>query len=223
MERGRLYIIATPIGNLEDITLRALRILKEEIEILFCEDTRQTRKLLSHYNLNVELRSLHSHSSGKDLARALDELEKGKTVGYATDAGSPGVSDPGSRLVSGAMALGSQVMPLPGPSALTAILSVNPFPGREVHFSGFLSRKPGKRRKELGQLLNLSGSLVLYESPHRIDALLDEIGNLAPERELVLGRELTKIHEECITGKASEISGSGFTRKGEMVLLIGPE
>jgi 16S rRNA (cytidine1402-2'-O)-methyltransferase len=223
MEKGHLYIIATPIGNLEDITLRALRILGEEVDILYCEDTRQTRKLLSHYDLKVELRSLHSHSPGKDLSRALAELEKGKILGYATDAGSPGVSDPGSRLVAGALALGARVTPLPGPSALTAILSVSPFPGREIHFSGFLSRKPGKRRKELEQLLSLEGSVVLYESPHRIDALLHEIGSLAPERELLLGRELTKIHEECIPGKASEISGSGFTRKGEIVLLIGPE
>ncbi|HOO71858.1 MAG TPA: 16S rRNA (cytidine(1402)-2'-O)-methyltransferase [Spirochaetota bacterium] len=219
---SHLYIIATPIGNMEDITLRASRILKNEVDLIFCEDTRQTRKLLNHLGINLPLISLHSHSPESKILHAINELKKGSTVAYLTDAGTPGISDPGSRLVREAVKNNYAVTPLPGPSALTAALSISGFPEKEVIFTGFLSKKEGKRINELKALAEFEGLLVIYESPHRIIKMLHAINEVFPDKEILIAREITKIHEEFIRGTAHEILSMDppFTQKGEFTLVI---
>ena len=220
--RGSLYIIATPLGNLEDITLRALRVLREDVDVVFCEDTRQTRKLLNHYNIHLPLQSLHSHSSDLKYQKALDEISKGRSVAYLTDAGTPGISDPGSRLVNECITGGGPVIPLPGPSALSLLVSVTGFKEKNIVFAGFLSKKEGRRINELQKLKAFQGIIVLYESPHRIEKLLNAIKTVFPHNQLVIGREMTKIYEEFIRGTAEDILQdlSLYTLKGEFTVAI---
>ncbi len=219
---GTLYIIATPIGNLEDITLRAIRILREEVKAVFCEDTRQSGKLLAHLGISLPLYSLHSNSPETKYTRAIEFLHTGKTAAYLTDSGTPGISDPGSKLVRTCREAGISVVPIPGPSALTALLSVSGFPGRNVLFLGFLSRKPGKRRNEIESIMTHHSVGVIYESPHRIRALIQEIREILPEAHIVIGRELTKLHEEIIFGTIEEIArdAASIVERGEFVLAI---
>ncbi len=219
---GTLYIIATPIGNLEDITLRAIRILREEVKAVFCEDTRQTGKLLAHLGISLPLYSLHSNSPATKYTRAVEFLQTGNSAAYLTDSGTPGISDPGSKLVRTCREAGISAVPIPGPSALTALLSVSGFPGRNVLFLGFLSRKPGKRRKELESIMALHSVGVIYESPRRIRALIKEIQEILPEAHVVIGRELTKLHEEIMFGTIDEIARDTETiaERGEFVLAV---
>jgi 16S rRNA (cytidine1402-2'-O)-methyltransferase len=219
---SRLYVIAGPIGNLEDMTVRALRILKEEVAVIYCEDTRQTRKVVNHYGIGAPLISLHSHSSEGKIRQAVRTIQEGSIAAYLTDAGTPGVSDPGARLVREAAQQGVDVIALPGPSALTALVSVSGFNEKEIIFAGFLSKKDGRRKNELKRLAEFEGLIVVYESPHRIVKLLEAIHEVFPGHELVIGREMTKIHEEYLRGTASQIleASPPFTQKGEFTLVI---
>lgn len=219
---SRLYVIASPIGNMEDITMRAARVLREDVDLVFCEDTRQTRKLLNHLGLGLPAYSLHSHSTEARINQAVNALLDGKKIAYLTDAGTPGISDPGARLVQEAAKSGIPVIPLPGPSALTALISACGFPDKEVIFAGFLSKKDGRRKNELKRLGEFDGLIVVYESPHRIIKLLAAIDEIFPGREIVIGREMTKIHEEFIRGSASEIlkNEALITLKGEFSVVI---
>jgi 16S rRNA (cytidine1402-2'-O)-methyltransferase len=222
MNTGILYIIATPIGNLEDITYRAVRILKEEVGIVFCEDTRQTRKLLNHYGIQIATQSLHTYSSPQKIEGVIDILLGGRSVGYATDSGTPGLSDPGSRLVAAARARGITVCPIPGPSALASMVSVSGYDGKNIIFAGFLSKKENRRKKELLALKEFEGLIVLYESPYRIKKLLNAIMELFPNGKVLIGREMTKFHEEFIQSSGKELSSTIDTikEKGEFAVAI---
>lgn len=222
MSSGTLYIIATPIGNLEDITLRALRILREEVSFVYCEDTRTSGRLLSHYDIQLPLSALHGHSHDDKYLQVVEKLKSGHNAAYLSDAGTPGVSDPGGKLVSLARGAGVPVVPLPGPSALTALLSVLGFPAPHVLFAGFLSRKPGKRRRELQELLIDDTVAVIYESPHRMEKLGADIAELCPGHSILIGRELTKLHEETVLCQGSEVPETlkNMNIKGEFVLAI---
>ncbi|MBN2079366.1 MAG: 16S rRNA (cytidine(1402)-2'-O)-methyltransferase [Spirochaetes bacterium] len=222
MEPGTLYIVATPIGNLEDFTYRAAATLREKVDYIYCEDTRQTRKLLGHYGISVETRSLHAHSSPRKVEEALRLLREGRSIAYLTDSGTPGISDPGGALVAAARGAGIPVSPIPGPSALSAIASVSGFRGRRIIFCGFLSRKEGKRDRELLALRDLEGTIVLYESPHRIEKLLNAVSRIFPGAPVLIGREMTKFHEEFIQCTADDLVSvsEGLTKKGEFTILI---
>lgn len=201
---GILYIVGTPIGNLEDMTLRSLRILKEEISVIFCEDTRQTKKLLNNYNIDLPTYSLHSHSSVKIIDKAINILKENKNIAYITDCGTPSVSDPGSKLVQIVRENNLQVSPLPGCSALTSLVSVSGFSGKNIIFAGFLSKKEGKRINELNKLKEFSGIIVIYESPHRILKTLKAIFSVFEDTEILIGREMTKFYEEFIHLKTND-------------------
>jgi 16S rRNA (cytidine1402-2'-O)-methyltransferase len=219
MNKPTLYVVATPIGNLEDMTLRALRILREEVAAVFCEDTRQTRKLLTHYEINLPSFPLHSHSHEGATSRALSFLKEGKSIAYVTDCGTPGVSDPGSRLVHAVREAGFAASPLPGPSALTALMSVSGFSGKNVIFGGFLSKKEGRRQKELSRLAAFPGIVIVYESPHRIKKALASIAAVFPDKQILLGREMTKMFEEFVPGTALSVPEK-LKEKGEFAIAI---
>ena len=219
-----LYVVSTPIGNLDDITLRALQVLKD-VHAIACEDTRHSRKLLDHYQIRKPLLSAHSHNESQGAEAILRRLRSDEDVAYISDAGSPGVSDPGRVIVRAVRDEGYVVVPIPGPSAMTAILSANGFGGKAVTFEGFLSPKQGRRRKRLSELLEREESFVLYESPHRVLKLLADLSDLDPVREILLGRELTKLHEEIVEGTSQEVLGLFEGRdsvKGEFTILVGP-
>ena len=221
-EPGTLYIIGTPIGNMEDITLRALRILSEKADAVFCEDTRQTRKLLNAHGISIPAYSLHEHTSIAKINDTVKRLEQGASFAYVTDCGTPAVSDPGSRLVNEARSRGIAVSPVPGPSALSAIVSVCGFPEKNILFSGFLSKKEGKRKNELKRLGLFRGIIVIYESPHRIRKCLKNICEIFPDSDILIGREMTKIHEEFISGTGREIESiiESVIEKGEFTIAI---
>lgn len=221
-ETASLYIIAAPIGNPEDMTLRALRILKETVAIIYCEDTRQTARVLSYHGINKPLRSLHMHSDDRKILSLISEVQNGINIGYMTDSGTPGLSDPGSKIVSMARKEGVNVVPVPGVSALTTLISVSGFPEKTVLFGGFLSKKPGKRVNELNRLKTHEGILIIYESPHRIKKTLKDIGEVFPGREIVIGREMTKKFEEYINFNADSMTSiiEKLTEKGEFAIGI---
>jgi 16S rRNA (cytidine1402-2'-O)-methyltransferase len=221
---GKLYVIATPIGNLEDITLRALRILREEVATIACEDTRQTQKLLEHYQIKKPRISYHEHNEASRTAEILDSLERGHSVALVSDAGTPLVSDPGYRVVKAAIDHGFDVVPLPGPSAVLAALAASGLPTDEFRFIGFLPSKAGTRRKALLEMSNTPGTVVAYESPHRILETLAEMAEILGNAPVVLARELTKVHEEFLRGSAESIREQLSKRpsiKGEITLIIG--
>ena len=219
---GALYVIGTPIGNLDDITIRAVNILREKIDYVYCEDTRRTRKLLSHFNINLPTQSLHAHSSESKINHAVRLLNEGKTIAYMTDSGTPGLSDPGSRLVKKVRSENITVVPIPGSSALTTIISVSGFPSKNIIFTGFLSKKQGKKRKELENLKNHKGIIIIFESPYRIKKLITLIYEVFPECEIIIGREITKIYEEFISGKIEDVYNNIDNLKeiGEFTLAI---
>src|SRR5678809_1268764 len=188
---GTLYLVATPIGNLEDITLRALRTLKE-CDLVAAEDTRRTGQLLKHFGISKPLASYFKWNEARRSEEILERLKRGEKIALVTDAGSPGISDPGERVIKAAIEHGFRVEPVPGPSALVAALTASGLPTDEFHFIGFLPHKPGQRRKQLERLKQFEGTLVLYESPYRIARLLGELKDVFGERKLVLARELTK-------------------------------
>jgi 16S rRNA (cytidine1402-2'-O)-methyltransferase len=220
---GTLYLVATPIGNLEDITLRALRTLKE-CDLVAAEDTRRTGQLLKHFGISKPLLSYFQFNEAKRSEEILARLGRGEKIALVTDAGSPGISDPGERVVKAALAAGLRVESVPGPSALVAALTASGLPTEEFHFLGFLPHKSGQRRKRLETALATAGTLVLYESPYRIDKLLGELNLLAPDRDVVLARELTKKFEEYLRGKPAQLLALVQNRslKGEFVVLVGP-
>ncbi len=219
---GTLYIVASPIGNLEDFTYRAVRVLKEEVTAVYCEDTRQTRKLLDHYGIVLPLRSLHAHSPAQRTAEAVEKLRAGDSIAYITDSGTPSISDPGSAVVREARTMGLPVVPIPGPTALGAIISVAGFPETTVVFAGFLSKKDSKRKKELQNLREIPGIIVFYESPYRIKKALAAVGEVFPGSEVVVGREMTKFYEEYISGQIETLLRDADTimEKGEFTVAV---
>jgi 16S rRNA (cytidine1402-2'-O)-methyltransferase len=221
---GTLYLVATPIGNLEDITLRALRTLKE-CDVVAAEDTRRTGQLLKHFGMAKRLLSYFQFNEARRSEEIIERLRRGEKVALVTDAGSPGISDPGERVVKAAIAAGLRVEPVPGPSALVAALTASGLPTEEFHFIGFLPHKSGQRRKRLEQLKGYGGTLVLYESPYRIEKLLGELNDLFAGRQVVLAREMTKKFEEYLRGTPAELLAVLKQRslKGEFVVLVAGE
>jgi 16S rRNA (cytidine1402-2'-O)-methyltransferase len=201
-----LYIIGTPIGNLEDLSLRAAGVFRKA-DIVACEDTRQTLKLLSHLGISVKMLSCRSQNEEFAAQKIIAHLDEGKTVAYASDAGTPALSDPGALLAKMAAEAGHEVIPIPGPSAFAALLSVSGCPDKSVVFEGFLSPKPGRRRSRLRELLDTGFGFVLYESPYRIIKLFEDLADLDNGRYVCVGREMTKVHEEYLRGSAGEIRG----------------
>lgn len=220
-----LYLVATPIGNLEDITLRAIRILKE-VDLIACEDTRQTQKLLNHFGIGIPTISYHEHNEAERAAELGEKLKQGARIAIVTDAGTPGISDPGFRLAALAVENGISVVPIPGSVAFVAALVASGLPAESFSFRGFLPPKSGARRRELERIRSSAQTEIFYEAPHRIcEALEDVAAVLGPTRQIVIARELTKIHEEFLRGSAAEVLGATKQRaeiKGEIVLLIGP-
>lgn len=219
---GTLFIAATPIGNLEDITLRVLRVMKE-VDVIACEDTRHTMQLLNHFEIKKPLISCRSQNEEKAAEKICGILSEGKDVAFVSDAGTPGISDPGSRLVRIVRTEGHDVLPLPGVSAFASLCSVSGISGKTVVFDGFLSPKAGRRRRRVKELLQRSENFVLYESPFRIVKLMDDISGEDPDREVVIGREMTKRFEEYITGTAETVTDILKTKenlKGEFSLLV---
>lgn len=218
---GTLYLVATPIGNLEDISLRALRVLRE-CDLVAAEDTRRTGQLLKHFEISKPLKSYFQHNEARRAAEILDRLEAGESVALVTDAGSPGISDPGERVVKEAVAAGYRVESIPGACAMVAGLTISGFPTGEFHFVGFLPNKSGQRRKRLAGLEMVHGTLVLYESPYRVTKLLQELNDLWPSCRVALCRELTKKFEEVLRGRPDELMEifSKRTPKGEFVVIV---
>jgi len=216
-----LYLVATPIGNLEDITLRALRVLKE-CDVVAAEDTRHSGQLLKHFGIARPMLSYFQFNEAKRSEEIIERLRRGEKVALITDAGSPGISDPGERVVKAALSAGFRVEAVPGACALIAALTASGLPTDEFHFIGFLPHKSGQRRKQLERLKTFAGTLVLYESPYRIEKLLNELNEVFPERTVVLARELTKKFEESLRGTARELLEVLKKRslKGEFVVLV---
>jgi 16S rRNA (cytidine1402-2'-O)-methyltransferase len=218
-----LYLVATPIGNLEDITLRALRVLKE-VDVIACEDTRQTQKLLSHYRIQTRTVSYHEHNEMTKAAELVVDLEGGAKIALVTDAGMPGISDPGFRLIALAIRHHVPVVPIPGASAFLAALVASGLPTDSFRFSGFLPAKSGQRRKLLESVRDSERTQVFYEAPHRLlETLTDVIEVMGTDRHIVVAREVTKLHEEFLRGRAAEVMEQLKSRgevKGEITLLI---
>jgi len=221
--KGCLYVVATPIGNLEDISMRALRILKEA-DVIACEDTRQTLKLLSHFDISKRLVSYHEHNEVTRAPEIIIELEQGAKVALVSDAGTPSISDPGYRLVHLCLRHGIDVVPVPGASAFVAALAASGMPIDQFAFVGFLPSRPTERRKELRTLANEPRTLALYEAPHRLLDTLEDALELLGNRPAVIAREVTKLHEEFLRGHLEDLVGAVRKRapRGEITLLIGP-
>jgi 16S rRNA (cytidine1402-2'-O)-methyltransferase len=221
---GTLYLVATPIGNLEDITLRALRVLRE-CDVVAAEDTRHSGRLLQHFGISKPMLSYFQFNEARRSEEILERLRRGEKVALVTDAGSPGISDPGARVVAAALAVGLRVEAVPGPCALVAALTASGLPTDEFHFVGFLPHKSGQRRRQLEGLRAVPGTLVFYESPYRIVKLLEELAEFYPKRKLVLARELTKKFEEFRSGLPEQLLEEIRAKapKGEFVAVLGPE
>ena len=214
-----LYLVGTPIGNLEDITLRALRILRE-VSVVAAEDTREARKLLAHYEISAKVVPFHAASPPAHLARVLERLERGD-VAFVSDAGMPGVSDPGAALVQAAVAAGHAVTPLPGASAVTLAVAGAALTDSGFVFAGFLPRRSGDRRRALARLAGLGLPIVTFESPHRVRALLADIAGELPDAQVVVAREMTKLYEQWQRGTAEELIDA-VREQGELTLVIQP-
>ncbi|MFH1336572.1 MAG: 16S rRNA (cytidine(1402)-2'-O)-methyltransferase [Candidatus Zixiibacteriota bacterium] len=221
VEPGVLYLVSTPIGNLEDITLRALKVL-QKVDLLAAEDTRHTGILLKHYNLNKSIISYHDFNKGRKAPFLIEQLKANKSVAVISDAGTPGISDPGYHLVQLAIQENIRVVPVPGATAFLPALVASGLPTDKFVFEGFLSPKPGKRRKRLEELREEKRTIIFYESPHRFIRMLDDVAEILGQRKTVLARELTKKFEEIIRGTPEEIKRYFGERKikGELVVLI---
>jgi 16S rRNA (cytidine1402-2'-O)-methyltransferase len=218
-----LYLVATPIGNLEDITYRAVRVLRDQVSLIACEDTRQTQKLLAHYAIRKPLVSYHEHNEVARTSEMITALERGESVALVSDAGTPLVSDPGYRLVTAAIQAGFPVVPIPGPSAILAALAASGLPTDHFRFVGFIPSRSAGRRKALEELAAETATIVAYESPHRIIKTLRHMAEILGERRIVLARELTKVHEEFLRGTPQQILEQLENRdavKGEITLVI---
>jgi 16S rRNA (cytidine1402-2'-O)-methyltransferase len=220
-KKGALYIVSTPIGNREDITLRALRILKE-VDFIAAEDTRHTNLLLRHFGIQAPLTSYFEGNELKKKEFILSKLKQGHRVALVSDAGTPGISDPGFRLIQAAIENQIPIFPIPGPSAVIAALSVSGLPTDAFLFKGFIPHKSKKKRDLLMQLEDVRETLIFYESPHRLSETLNDILDVLGDREMVLTRELTKVYEEVLRGKVGEIKNQIGERKlkGEITLVI---
>jgi len=220
---GCLYVVATPIGNLEDISMRALRILKEA-DVIACEDTRQTLKLLSHFGISKRLVSYHEHNEITRAPEIVIELEQGAKVALVSDAGTPAISDPGHRLVNLCLRHGIRVVPVPGASAFVAALAASGMPIEQFVFIGFLPSRPTERRKALRALANEPRTLALYEAPHRLLDTIEDALEILGNRPAVIAREVTKVYEEFLRGHLEDLVAAVGKRppRGEITLLIGP-
>ena len=219
---GTLYLVATPIGNLADITHRALQVLKD-VDLIACEDTRHTHKLLNHYGINTKTISYHEHNEQQRAAELIDRLQQGTNIAVVSDAGTPSISDPGFRLVRAAIENEIVVVPVPGPSALITALIAAGLPTDEFFFAGFLPSRTSARRTRLTELQSIPGTLIFYEAPHRLATTLKDAYEILGERKAVVARELTKLHEEIRRGLLSKLAAD-YTEKtdirGEIVVLI---
>lgn len=219
---SELYIVGTPIGNLGDITYRALETFKA-VDVIAAEDTRHTLQLLTHFEIRKPLISCRSQNEAEASEKIIKLLDDGQTVAYASDAGTPGISDPGSVLAGKARQAGHKVVPIPGPSAFATLASVAGSGGKTLIFEGFLSPKPGRRKARVKELLQTGDAFVLYESPFRIVKLLGDIADIESERRVVVGRELTKLHEEISEGTAREVLDDYSSRakvQGEFAVFV---
>lgn len=219
---GTLFVVSTPIGNLEDITLRAIRVLSE-VELIACEDTRHTRKLLNHYDIKTRTISYHEHNERERSPALIGSLQTGMNIALVSDAGTPGISDPGYTLINQAVRAGLRVVSVPGPTALISALVASGLPADEFLFVGFLPSRSQARRRKLEELAQISATLVFYEAPHRIKSTLKDMSEILGNRQAAVGRELTKLHEELLRGTLSELAtqfNSGSRPRGEMVLIV---
>ena len=220
-----LYLVATPIGNLEDITLRALRILRS-VDRIACEDTRQTQKLLNHFEIHTPTVSYHMHNEGSRSAELIAELKLGARIAIVSDAGTPGIADPGGQIANAAIAAGIDVFPVPGANAALSGLIASGLPTERFTFHGFLPSKAGQRKTALEELPRGDGTHLFYEAPHRIlDTLADVEAVFGPAQHIVIARELTKLHEEFLRGAVSELRTQLAARpsiRGEIVLMLAP-
>lgn len=221
---GSLYIVATPIGNLSDITFRAIEILKS-VDFIACEDTRVTRRLIDHYDIDTKLISYHQHSKLIKIDYIIDLLKSGKSIALVSDAGTPAISDPGGKLVEQVYQTGILIIPIPGPSAITMLLSASGLPSDRFEFLGFLPHKKG-REKLFNKITESKGTIVFYESVHRIMKTLKSLSEvLGEDRMIVVGRELTKYYEEIKRGTAQEVleyyENNPKNVKGEFVVAVG--
>jgi len=219
---GKLYLVATPVGNLEDITLRALRILKE-VNLIAAEDTRHTRHLLSHYGISTPLTSYHQYNERQKAQSLLQRILSGAEVALVSDAGTPGISDPAYVLVRQALEVGIRVIPIPGPTAFISALCASGLPTDRFLFEGFLPHREGKRRRRLEAVKEETATLIFYESPFRIHDLLKEISEILGDRPLIVAREMTKRFEEILRGTSASLLQDlqGKTLKGEITVLVG--
>lgn len=217
-----LYMVATPIGNLDDITFRAIETLKS-VDVIACEDTRQSMKLLNHYGIKKHLISVRARNEKVAAPGVVKLLDEGSNIAYISDAGTPVLSDPGAILLRAVRETEHEIIPIPGPNAFGALVSVSNFVGKTVTFEGFLPQKSGKRKKRLEELLNREESFIIYESPFRVLKLLDQLAEINSDRQLLLGREITKSFEEFIQGSTKEVLEKMKTRttiKGEFAILV---
>ncbi|HUH65846.1 MAG TPA: 16S rRNA (cytidine(1402)-2'-O)-methyltransferase [Syntrophales bacterium] len=222
IKKGVLYIVATPIGNLEDITLRAIRVLKE-VNLIAAEDTRRTRKLIDAYQIRTPMTSLHDHIEGAKSGMLISKISEGADVALVSDAGTPGISDPGYILINRAIAEGIEVIPVPGPSAVITALSVSGLPMDSFVFYGFLPAREAKRRGFLSTLLGETKTMVFYESPKRLYEALCDIEEILGDRDIVVLREMTKAFEEVVRGRTADVARrlEGRVVRGEVTLVIG--
>ncbi|OGO69439.1 MAG: 16S rRNA (cytidine(1402)-2'-O)-methyltransferase [Chloroflexi bacterium RIFCSPLOWO2_02_FULL_71_16] len=221
---GKLYLVATPIGNLEDVSARALRVL-QEAHMVACEDTRHTQLLLRRHEIRAKhLTSYNDFNHRKKVAELIGQLDRGWDVALVSDAGTPALSDPGEALVAAAIAAGHEVVPIPGPAAAIAALVASGLPTREFTFVGFLPKKSGARRKLLRRLLDEGRTAVLYESPYRVGDLLADLAAVEPGARVAVAREMTKVHEEMVRGTATDLASryAAARPKGEVTVVIAP-
>jgi len=218
---GTLYLVATPIGNLDDMTFRAVQVLKD-VDVIACEDTRHTRKLLNAYDIKNKLVSYHEHNEAERAAELGQMLSEGRSVAVVSDAGTPAINDPGARLVRRAIEVGAAVVPVPGAVAFVNAVIVSGLPTDSIFFGGFLPSKTGERKRRLREVRDVQATLVFYETPHRIGAALRDAAEVLGDRQASIGRELTKLHEEVVRGPLSYLAGrfTGETARGEFVLAI---
>jgi 16S rRNA (cytidine1402-2'-O)-methyltransferase len=218
---GTLYVVATPIGNLEDITLRAIRVLREA-DVIAAEDTRRTAKLLAHHGIATRMLSFHAHNTRTRLPQLIERLRAGDRIAVVTDAGTPGVSDPGVELVAACHAAGIRVEPIPGASAPLTAAIASGFPLEKLTILGFVPTKAKDRSTFIAGVASMDGTVTLFEAPHRISSTLREIADALGERPIMVGRELTKLHEQFVIAPARDIIGQIPEAKGEFTIVVGP-